>query len=82
MIVLRGLPKLEFAYYGSPSIDNRFAPIELTGTGRILQWFDAYDGLKIRLHPDRIALKFADGEAVVFVPARIDATLRAFADSD
>jgi prepilin-type N-terminal cleavage/methylation domain-containing protein len=82
MIVLHALPKLEFAYYGSSSIDSRFAPAELTGTGRILQWFDEYDGLKIRLHPDRIALKFADGDAVVFVPARIDATLRAFVDSD
>jgi prepilin-type N-terminal cleavage/methylation domain-containing protein len=82
MIVLRGLPRLEFAYYGSPSVDSRFAAIELAGTGRILQWFDDYDGLKTHLHPDRIALKFADGEAVVFVPARIDATLRAFAEPE
>jgi prepilin-type N-terminal cleavage/methylation domain-containing protein len=82
MIVLRGLPTLEFAYYGSPSVDSRFAPTELTGTGRILLWFDEYDGLKTHLHPDRIALKLADGEAVVFVPARIDATLRAFADTE
>jgi prepilin-type N-terminal cleavage/methylation domain-containing protein len=82
MIVLRGLAKLEFAYYGSPSIEDRYAPVELTGTGRVLKWFDEYDGLKTHLHPDRIALRFADGEAVVFVPARIDATLRAFAEPE
>jgi prepilin-type N-terminal cleavage/methylation domain-containing protein len=83
MIVLRGLPRVQFAYYGSASIDSRYASVELTGsTGRVLQWFDEYDGLKTQLHPDRIALRFADGDAVVFVPARIDATVRAFAEPE
>jgi prepilin-type N-terminal cleavage/methylation domain-containing protein len=76
MIVLRGLKRLEFAYFGSISIKGRFATGEQST--ELMRWFDSYDGLKTRLHPDRIALKFADGEAVVFVPARIDATLRKF----
>jgi prepilin-type N-terminal cleavage/methylation domain-containing protein len=82
MIVLRGLAKLDFAYYGSPSIADRYAPIEVTGTGRVVKWFDEYDGMKTHLHPERIAIKLSDGEAVVFVPARIDATLRAFAEPE
>jgi prepilin-type N-terminal cleavage/methylation domain-containing protein len=82
MVVLRGLPKLEFAYFGSPSIESRYGSNEMAGAGRVLRWFDEYDGLKTHLHPDRIALRFADGEAVVFVPARIDATLRDFADTE
>jgi hypothetical protein len=36
------------------------------------------DGLKTRVHPQRVALRLGGTEAVVFVPERADATFRRY----
>ena len=46
------------------------------------EWFGEYDGLKLRQHPQRIAVRLGGNEAVVFVPERADVSFRRFVGSE
>jgi len=77
MVVLTGLPRIEFSYYGWASIDAHDRAVE---SGAQAQWYDAYDGLATQLHPDRIALRFGAQEALLFMPARAYTALQRYAE--
>jgi prepilin-type N-terminal cleavage/methylation domain-containing protein len=79
MVVLRDLGGFEFAYFGWDTVEHRLAAADAVDTGHHPQWFTSYDGLRQRLHPERVAMKLPGGEAVIFVPERIDQALRSYA---
>jgi prepilin-type N-terminal cleavage/methylation domain-containing protein len=78
MVVLRDVPDLSFAYYSWRSVDERIAAADLPELGYAPTWLPELDGLVKRVHPQRIALRFAGEEAVVFVPERADVSFRRY----
>ena len=76
MVVLDGLSQPAFRYFGWESLERRLTADEVAGPGERPGWFDEYDGLVRRQHPQRIALALDGTEAVFFVPERADAALR------
>lgn len=78
MVVLRDVPDLRFAYYGWRSLDQRLAAANAPELGYAPAWLPELDGLVQRVHPQRIALRFGDQEAVIFVPERADVSFRRF----
>lgn len=82
MIVLRDLARLEFAYFGWESLEQRLAAADSPETGITARWYPAYDGLRQRLHPERVAMKLPGGDAMIFIPERIDQALRTFAGAE
>jgi prepilin-type N-terminal cleavage/methylation domain-containing protein len=76
MVVLDGLPKPVFRYFGWESLERRLAADETADPGLTPRWFEEYDGLARGQHPQRIAFALGETEAVFFVPARADAALR------
>jgi len=82
MIVLRDVPDLGFRYYGWRSLERRVAVADAPELGYEPEWAPEFDGLVLNIHPQRIALRIGDSEAVVFVPERADVTFRRFVDSE
>lgn len=82
MIVLRDLARLEFAYFGWDSLEHRLAAADSPEAAFAARWYPAYDGLRQRLHPERIAMKLPGGDAMIFIPERIDQALRTFAGAE
>lgn len=78
MVVLRDLPRAEFGYFGWESQQQRAEATDQPELGFKPHWFEDYDGLKRRLHPQRIALRFGEQEAVIFVPDRAATAERRF----
>ena len=78
MVVLRDVPELEFAYFGWESIEQKLVAANQPELGYAPQWRAETDGLKARVHPQRIAVRLGDTEAVVFVPDRADAVFRRY----
>ena len=70
LVIARGLPRLVFRYYGWPDLESRLSAGEsLTSTPT---WFDEYDGMLRRYHPEKIELRLGGDTAVFDVPARVD----------
>jgi prepilin-type N-terminal cleavage/methylation domain-containing protein len=82
MIVLRDVPDLGFRYFGWRSLERRVAVADAPELGYEPEWATEFDGLVLNMHPQRIALRIGDSEAVVFVPERADVTFRRFVDSE
>lgn len=82
MIVLRGLPDLEFRYFGWRSIEKRMAVADAPELGYAPEWSNEFDGLTLNVHPQRIAMRIGDSEAVVFVPDRADVSFRRFLEPE
>ena len=82
MLVLSSVADLRFGYYGWESLEKRFEGSESPELGLSPRWFDEYDGLELRQHPERIAMRLAGSEAVVYVPERADISLRRFAGNE
>jgi len=80
--VLANVPDLEFGYYGWESQQKRFEAFDAPESGFKAEWFAEYDGLKLRMHPERIALRLDGQEAVVFVPERADTSFRRFVGAE
>jgi prepilin-type N-terminal cleavage/methylation domain-containing protein len=78
LVVLREVPDLQFAYFGWESLDQRLAASNEPLLGLSPKWMQELDGLVVRVHPQRIAIRFGAAEAVVFVPERADVTFRRF----
>jgi prepilin-type N-terminal cleavage/methylation domain-containing protein len=78
MVVLRDVPELEFAYFGWESLEQKHAAANQPELGLAPQWRPEFDGLVASVHPQRIAVRLGDTEAVVFVPQRADATFRRY----
>jgi prepilin-type N-terminal cleavage/methylation domain-containing protein len=82
MIVLRDVPDLGFRYFGWRSLERRVAVADAPELGYEPEWAQEFDGLVLNMHPQRIALRIGDSEAVIFVPERADVTFRRFVDSE
>jgi len=82
MIVLRDLPDLTFSYFGWRSIEKRMAVADAPELGYMPEWSSEFDGLVLNVHPQRIAIRIGDSEAVVFVPERADVSFRRFLDPE
>ena len=78
MRVLSNVADLRFGYYGWSSLEARFGAAESPELGIAPQWFDEYDGLILRQHPERIAMRLGATEAVVFVPERAEVSIRRY----
>lgn len=68
MVIVKGLRKLDFRYYGWESMVDRVSAD--ADAGRKPVWTTEFDGLRRMEHPLRIALDIDDGEAVYFMPER------------
>lgn len=68
MVVVKGLRKIEFRYYGWESMLDR-VNVD-ADSGRKPVWTTEFDGLRRMEHPLRVALDIDDGEAVFFMPER------------
>lgn len=75
MVIMHGLPRPEFRYFGWASLEQRMAAAESLDPGRGPAWFGEFDGLKGSQHPQRIWLRLAGTDAVFFVPERADTAL-------
>jgi prepilin-type N-terminal cleavage/methylation domain-containing protein len=82
MVVLRDVPDLEFSYFGWRSIEKRMAAADAPELGYLPEWSSEFDGLELNVHPQRIAIRIGESEAVVFVPERADVSFRRFLDPE
>jgi len=82
MVVLRDVPDLVFSYFGWRSIEKRVAAADAPELGYLPEWSSEFDGLDLNVHPQRIAIRIGDSEAVVFVPERADVSFRRFLDPE
>jgi len=78
LVIARGLPRPVFRYFGWASLGSRLT-IE-DASPEVRSWFDEYDGLSRRFHPERIELRLGSDTAVFDVPARSDALVAAYAE--
>jgi prepilin-type N-terminal cleavage/methylation domain-containing protein len=73
LVILRGLPEMEFRYFGWRSLSERTAGIE---TGLLApEWFDEYDGIVRQQQPIRIAMRTGGDEIFFDVAERDDIAL-------
>lgn len=82
MVVLRDVPDLEFSYFGWRSIERRMAVADAPELGYMPEWSTEFDGLALNVHPQRIAIRIGESDAVVFVPERADVSFRRFLDPE
>jgi prepilin-type N-terminal cleavage/methylation domain-containing protein len=69
LVVLAGLTKLEFRYFGWSSLSEKLQGDE-PGSGLKPQWWPEYDGLVRIQQPQKIAFKIDEFEAVFPMPDR------------
>ena len=82
MVVLRDVPDLEFSYFGWRSIEKRMAAADAPELGYQPEWSSEFDGLALNVHPQRIAIRIGESDAVVFGPERADVSFRRFLDPE
>lgn len=69
LIVLEGLTKLEFRYFGWASLEEKLQGDE-AGSGLAPRWWPEYDGLIRIQQPQRIGFQIGEFEAVFSMPER------------
>lgn len=70
LIIAQGLPRPVFRYFGWAELSSRLAFGEADVVNR--GWFDEYDGLLRRYHPEKIEVRLGDAATVFEMPARTD----------
>ena len=70
LVIARGLPLPVFRYFGWADLQSRVTVGESLSAGR--SWFDEYDGIVRRFHPDKIELRLGRDVAVFEFPERVD----------
>jgi prepilin-type N-terminal cleavage/methylation domain-containing protein len=78
MLVLSDVPELGFGYFGWRSLQERADAPEMPELHYKPDWSQEYDGLVLRMHPQRIALRVGGTQAIVFVPERADVSFGRF----
>jgi prepilin-type N-terminal cleavage/methylation domain-containing protein len=78
MVVMQGLTALEFEYFGWENLAARAAAENQPTAEQSARWYSDYDGLKRRLHPERIAVQLGGTRVVFLVPERADAALNRY----
>ena len=76
LIIARGLPRPVFRYFGWAELSSRLAFGEADVVNR--GWFDEYDGLVRRYHPEKIEVRLGDAATVFTMTARTDTAIAAF----
>ncbi len=76
LVVAGDVPRPAFRYFGWSELSSRLAFGEALTAQR--GWFDEYDGLLRRYHPEKIELRLGDAATVFEVPARTDTALAAW----
>lgn len=76
LVIARGLPQPRFRYFGWADSSTRLSTEELEGVDR--KWFEEYDGLQRRYHPEKIELRLGKDAAVFDVPVRVDTVVQAY----
>ena len=75
LVIARELPRPVFRYFGWANGGSRLTIDAAVADPR--SWFDEYDGLARRFHPETIELQMGDEIAVFDIPARADALVAA-----
>ena len=70
LVIARGLPLPVFRYFGWADLQSRVTVGESLSAER--SWFDDYDGIVRRFHPDKIELRLGRDVAVFEFPERVD----------
>jgi prepilin-type N-terminal cleavage/methylation domain-containing protein len=74
-VIASDIPRPVFRYFGWAGLSSRLAFGEALTDDR--GWFDEYDGLLRRYHPEKIELRFGDAATVFEMPARADTAMAA-----
>lgn len=71
-VIIPSLSELTFSYFGWESLNAQMSSRSDIEVGLTLmpQWFSDYDGIKRKVHPERILIKMGDFELTVTVPNR------------
>lgn len=78
LVIARDLPRPTFRYFGWANAASR-----LTADAALIErrsWFDEYDGLLRRYHPEKIELQMGREIAVIDIPVRADTLIAAFVE--
>ena len=78
LVIARNLPRPVFRYFGWANMSSTLTIDDAFGAQR--SWFDEYDGLVRRFHPERIELQMGSEIAVFEISARADTLLAAFVE--
>jgi len=78
LVIARGLPRPEFRYFGWANANSQLTVEDTLVEQR--SWFEEYDGLRRRYHPEKIELRLGDDAAVFDVPARTDAIVAIYSE--
>lgn len=78
LIIARNLPRPVFRYFGWANAGSRLTTTEAFAEQR--SWFDEYDGLVRRFHPEKIELQMGSESAVFDIPARAETLIAAFVE--
>jgi prepilin-type N-terminal cleavage/methylation domain-containing protein len=78
LVVARDLTKPVFRYFGWANIGSRLTIDDAFGGQQY--WFDEYDGLVRRYHPEKIELRIGSEIAVFDIAARADTLLASFVE--
>lgn len=79
LVIATGLPLPRFRYFGWADAQTPLTIEDLSGPGRA--WFEEYDGLSRRYHPEKIELSLGSEVAVFDVPERVEAVIQAYMDA-
>ncbi len=73
LIIRSSLPRVEFRFFGWPSLDAKMAAIseaEIDATSGMPQWFENYDGLVRNYQPDKIEMVLGSELLTINLPNR------------
>lgn len=76
LVIARDLARPTFRYFGWANAGSRLTIDDALSAQR--SWFDEYDGLVRRFHPEKIELQMGNEIAVFDIPARAETLLAAF----
>jgi len=76
LVIARGLPRPVFRYFGWAELASRlaFGAAEVADRG----WFDEYDGMQRRYHPEKIEVRLGNTATFFEIPARADMAIAGF----
>ena len=80
LVIARGLPMPVFRYFGWSDLESQLSLEDSPGATPL--WFEEYDGMQRRYHPEKIELRIGLDAAVFDVPVRTDAVVVNYSDPD
>ncbi len=80
LVIARGLPLPVFRYFGWSDLGSRVNVDQAQPAARA--WFDEYDGLVRRFHPEKIELRLGRDAVVFEVPERVDSVVASYTEPE